>query len=87
MYDTLQNGSETNHGEHISEATRVALASDQISAVGINCTPPADITSLLQHISDEVKSHKEIVIYPNSGDDLADPGYSSCSLICVACCR
>ena len=85
--DMLQNGSETNHGEHISDATRVALASDQISAVGINCTPPADITSLLRHISDEVKSHKEIVIYPNSGDDLSDPGYSCCSLVCVVCCR
>jgi len=80
VHGALQNGSETNHGEHIADATRVALTSDQVLAVGVNCTPPADITSLVRQIPDEVKTSKEIVVYPNSGDDLADPRYCYISL-------
>ena len=53
----------------------MALRSDQLSAISINCTPPADITSLLRQISDEVKSKKEVAVYPNSGDDLSDPRF------------
>ena len=79
----LQNGSETNHGEHISDATRVSLQSDQVSAISINCTPPADIASLLRQIHDEVKSKKEVAVYPNSGDDLSDPRFSYSLLIYV----
>jgi len=79
----LQNGSETNHGEHISAATRVSLQSDQVSAISINCTPPADIASLLRQIPDEVKSKKEVAVYPNSGDDLSDPRFSYSLLIYV----
>jgi homocysteine S-methyltransferase len=62
----------TCHGEHISGATAAAASSDQVVAVGINCTSPRYISNLLSNIPDAVKRKKSIVVYPNSGEDWPD---------------
>ncbi len=59
-------------GQHISDGTPIAdcaaFLSDfpQILAVGINCTPPRYIHSLIQQITHV--TDKPIVVYPNSGE-------------------
>lgn len=60
-------------GLHISDGTQVAECAewldqhDQVAAVGINCTPPEHILSLIK----EIQSHtvKPIIVYPNSGEE------------------
>ncbi|MCZ6507781.1 MAG: homocysteine S-methyltransferase [Acidobacteria bacterium] len=65
-------------GQHISDGTPIAecaercAENDQVLAVGINCTPPGLISSL---IAEARRGAPElpIVVYPNSGEDY-DPG-------------
>lgn len=68
----VQDDEHTCHGENISEAAAAAAASDQVVAVGINCTQPEYISNLLRNISDDIKRKKSIVVYPNSGEDWSD---------------
>ncbi len=57
---------------HISSGERAAACSgwldqhEQVAAVGINCTPPPYIPSLIKEIRSQ--THKPIVVYPNSGE-------------------
>jgi len=44
------------------------MSSDQIVGVGVNCTHPEYIESLLQQLPPGVRDRKAIVVYPNSGD-------------------
>ncbi len=59
-------------GEHISDGTKIrecALRLEEFSnvvAIGVNCTPPRFVESLIQNIR-EVSS-KNIIVYPNSGE-------------------
>ncbi|MEM6672687.1 MAG: homocysteine S-methyltransferase [Planctomycetota bacterium] len=59
-------------GERISDGSllRDAVAPfddlEQVVAVGVNCTSPDHVTSLIDAIRDR-GTHKEIVVYPNSG--------------------
>jgi homocysteine S-methyltransferase len=39
---------------------------DRVAAVGVNCTPPKHITSLIREI--RAVTGKPIVVYPNSGE-------------------
>jgi homocysteine S-methyltransferase len=56
-------------GEHISDGTRLAdcaalfAGNPQVVAVGINCTAPRHIKSLMGHLRGS-----PIVVYPNSGE-------------------
>lgn len=60
-------------GRHISDGTPIrecaALFRDHptVLAVGVNCTPPQFITSLIQELRESVPD-KAIVVYPNSGE-------------------
>jgi homocysteine S-methyltransferase len=54
------------HGEPFAEAVALADASPNIVAVGVNCTAPRHIESLLS-IAAGVTS-KPLVAYPNSGE-------------------
>ncbi|MET8158486.1 homocysteine S-methyltransferase [Sphaerisporangium sp. NPDC005289] len=56
-------------GDHVGDGTKLAdcaalFAGDpQVVAVGVNCTSPGDVKSLMGHISGS-----PIVVYPNSGE-------------------
>lgn len=60
-------------GEHISDGTPItecaALLSDceQVGALGVNCTPPKYISSLIENIRSAAPG-KPIAVYPNSGE-------------------
>jgi homocysteine S-methyltransferase len=62
----------TGDGEHISDGTPITecvadLASiDRVVAVGVNCTAPVHITSLVEEIG--AVTDIPIVVYPNSGE-------------------
>uniref|UniRef100_A0A803Q1D1 Hcy-binding domain-containing protein n=1 Tax=Cannabis sativa TaxID=3483 RepID=A0A803Q1D1_CANSA len=53
-------------GDSIMECAAIADCCKQIVAIGINCTPPRFITTLISSI--RKVSSKPIVIYPNSGE-------------------
>ncbi|XP_022138564.1 homocysteine S-methyltransferase 3-like [Momordica charantia] len=53
-------------GDSISDCASIADASNQVVAVGINCTPPRYIHGLISSI--QKVTNKPIVIYPNSGE-------------------
>jgi len=53
------------HGEEIRACARLLNCEPQVVAVGVNCTPPRLITSLIEELRTETQ--KPIVIYPNAG--------------------
>lgn len=59
-------------GEHISDGTpildcaRLVENEAQVAAIGVNCTPPEFIPSLIRILRDATE--KPIVVYPNSGE-------------------
>jgi homocysteine S-methyltransferase len=54
------------HGERFADCVTMAAASPQIVAIGINCTPPRYIESLLQQAA--TVTPKPLLTYPNSGE-------------------
>lgn len=60
-------------GRHISDGERVADCArwldkqEQVAAVGVNCTSPLYISSLIEEIQSE--TDKPIIVYPNSGEN------------------
>ena len=54
------------HGERFADCVAMAAASPQIVAVGVNCTPPRYIESLLQQAT--TVTQKPLLTYPNSGE-------------------
>lgn len=55
----------TNAGDNIIEAAKFLDTQEHISAIGINCTHPKYIASLIKKFKDN--SSKPIVVYPNGG--------------------
>lgn len=59
-------------GQHISDGTpltecgRLLDKIDSVAAVGVNCTPPRYIPSLIAELS--AVTNKPIIVYPNSGE-------------------
>ncbi len=53
-------------GTPITKCARFLTDYDQVVAIGVNCTPPAFIPSLITDIKSE--SNKPVVVYPNSGE-------------------
>lgn len=54
------------HGERFADCVSMAAASPQIVAMGVNCTPPRYIESLLQQAA--TVTQKPLLTYPNSGE-------------------
>lgn len=54
------------HGEAFADCVALANQSEQIVAVGVNCTPPRFVESLLR-IGAQA-THKPLLAYPNSGE-------------------
>jgi homocysteine S-methyltransferase len=55
------------HGEALRDCAALAAAFPQTVAIGVNCTQPKWIPSLIAELRDA--SSKPIVVYPNSGED------------------
>lgn len=53
-------------GEDIGACAAELNAYPQVAAVGVNCTPPQHIASLLRRMKSE--TDKPLVVYPNSGE-------------------
>jgi homocysteine S-methyltransferase len=54
------------HGERLSQCARAVAAFPQTVAIGVNCTHPELIASLIAEL--RAASDKPIVVYPNSGE-------------------
>lgn len=59
-------GAHVCHGERFADCATMAAASPQIVAIGVNCTPPRYIESLLQKAM--TVTQKPLLTYPNSGE-------------------
>ena len=53
-------------GEPFAEVVAIAAASEQVLAVGVNCTPPHFVAALLEQAGRHTT--KPLVAYPNSGE-------------------
>ena len=62
---SCRDGACVSHGEPFGECAALADTSDQIIAVGINCTAPQHINSLLEAARDV---RTPLAVYPNSGE-------------------
>jgi homocysteine S-methyltransferase len=63
---TCRDDGHTGHGELVEACARLLDVSDQIVAIGINCTAPRYILPLILKIRGV--STKRIAVYPNSGE-------------------
>ncbi len=63
---SCRDGATLSSGEPMADAARLADASDQIVAVGVNCTPPRYIETLLSEA--RRVTTKPLLCYPNSGE-------------------
>jgi homocysteine S-methyltransferase len=63
---TCRDGRLTAHGELLRDCAALAETSPQVIAIGINCTPPSLITSLIGEL--RAATTKPLLVYPNSGE-------------------
>ncbi len=56
----------TCHGERMAEVAKLAEQSDQIAAIGVNCTSPEFVASLIKEI--KTVTSKPVLVYPNLGE-------------------
>ena len=62
---SCRDGLHVGHGEEFRECARALDAVPQVVAVGVNCTPPQYVTSLIREARNVTL--KTLVIYPNAG--------------------
>jgi len=63
---SAKDGEHISNGERIEDCARWLDSHEQVAAVGINCTAPKYIESLIERIRKE--TNKPIIVYPNSGE-------------------
>jgi homocysteine S-methyltransferase len=63
---SCSDGTHICHGEPLAEGAALADRAEQIVAVGVNCTPPRFVESLLRRAA--TVTAKPLVAYPNSGE-------------------
>jgi homocysteine S-methyltransferase len=63
---TCRDGAHTSHGERVRACAELLDTQPQIIAVGINCTAPTLIESLIAEVLKGTR--KLVVVYPNSGE-------------------
>jgi homocysteine S-methyltransferase len=63
---TCRDSARVAHGEPLRECASLLAASEQIVAVGINCTAPHWIAALIGEA--RAASEKPVIVYPNSGE-------------------
>ena len=62
---TCRDGLRTVHGDLISDCARIVGRHPQVVALGVNCTSPDSVSSLVSRMRPH--SDKSILVYPNSG--------------------
>ena len=62
-----KNDLEISDGTLISDCAKYLDNCEQVAAIGINCTAPAYVNSLIEEI--KTNSKKPIIVYPNSGEE------------------
>lgn len=67
MSFSCRNDLEISDGTLISDCAKFLDACDQVAAIGLNCTAPRYVQSLIKEI--KKISNKPVVIYPNSGEE------------------
>lgn len=65
---SCQNMSMTSFGEKFDEAVSIAVGSDQLVAVGVNCCSPALVGPLLTSANQAQGQKTDWIVYPNSGE-------------------
>ncbi len=63
---SCKNEYEISEGTKIADCGAALAQFDCVKAIGINCTPPQYVASL---IKEAVKSGKPVIVYPNSGEE------------------
>ena len=63
---TAKDGEHISHGEKIADVAEWLNAYPQVAGIGINCSSPLHIPSLIQEI--KKNTNKPVVVYPNSGE-------------------
>jgi len=63
---TAKDGLHTRNGEKVCDCARWLDNYKQIAAIGINCTEPQHVSSLIREI--KMGTSKPIIVYPNSGE-------------------
>ncbi len=66
---SAKDGEHISHGEKFADCAAWFDPFPQIAAVGINCTPPEFLPSLIE--SARAHTRKPIVVYPNSGESFS----------------
>lgn len=63
---SAKDGLHLNHGEPVADCADWLDKHEQVAAVGVNCTSPEYISSLIS----QIRSHtsKPVIVYPNSGE-------------------
>jgi S-methylmethionine-dependent homocysteine/selenocysteine methylase len=64
---SCRDGESTCHGESIDVAASSVAVSDQVVAVGVNCTAPEHVAGLLSAMSAALPAGFPLVAYPNHG--------------------
>lgn len=54
-------------GERVADCAKWLDSQEQVAAIGINCTSPLYISSLIKEI--QAQTTKPIIVYPNSGEE------------------
>lgn len=64
---SARDGMHINSGETIADCARALDGFEQVAAIGINCTAPGHVASLIEEI--RKGTGKPILVYPNSGEE------------------
>lgn len=64
---SAKDGACINSGERIEDCARWLDSHPQVAAIGVNCTPPEFMESLILEI--RKGTNKPIIVYPNSGEE------------------
>ena len=64
---SCQDHEKTNEGQYLKDCVDALEGFEEIFAVGVNCSPPQYITSLIREIK-KTQTNKQIIVYPNSGE-------------------
>lgn len=79
---TCKNETHVAHGERLVECAALAGQSDQVVAVGVNCTRPTFIESLIEQARSGTR--KPVIVYPNSGETWDAEGRRWCGVADIA---
>lgn len=63
---SCKDGQQTNAGDDVRDCARVLDGLPQVAAIGINCTAPDYVASLIRRMREGTE--KPIVVYPNTGE-------------------